>query len=176
MCKVPYTSSVPVCVFIDGHVYHIDHYCVCMYMWCIVFHTNRFVLNHCVILVYVMLFDFFTFSVMFLCYLCPIVSDFIWFGQCKWLNVIRVWDILIHAKYNQCGFIQAFRNLHFRHMAFIFMLVSLQLNMSIEIFPSSYELSCNNRQMAMHIHLLSVMFFFENDFHRLSCMQKHLVF
>ena len=92
--KMPY---ICLCVILPRVFIHwrpcIPHWslqCVCMYMWCVIFHTNHFVLNHYAILVYVMLFDFFTFQSCFSCNFCLIVV-FWWLGQCKRLSVIHVW-------------------------------------------------------------------------------------
>ena len=146
--------------------------CVCMYMWCVIFH---FVLNHCVILVYVMLFDFFTFSVMFLMYFCPIVSGFLWLGQCKRLNVIHVWfmlNIISVALFKRlttsifdtwlsylcwcpCNWIcQLKHSLHYMNYPVIICKLS------------SYTLAFSN----------VLLWNYTNEFHTLSFMQKNLVF
>ena len=154
---------------------------VCASVWDVSYFLQLVpILNLYVIAVQRMLIDFVAFSVIFLLFFLSYSFGFYVLMDNSNDFVSSLYETF-RLMLNMVSFSQSPHNLQFLHVAFIFMMVFVLLNMLIGIFTSSFEYVYKNKDVIMRVQSLSVMFLFEPlkirwlKSLRLRLCKKHLV-
>ena len=154
---------------------------VCASVWDVSYFLQLVpILNLYVIAVQRMLIDFVAFSVIFLLFFLSYSFGFYVLMDNSNDFVSSLYETF-RLMLNMVSFSQSSHNLQFLHVAFIFMMVFVLLNVLIGIFTTSFEYVYKNKDVIMRVQSLSVMFLFEPlkirwlKSLRLRLCKKHLV-